>query len=314
MKRQEEKCYGSCELHALTEPTAKTKLLLMKIGELETLYQFKLEALYDGEEASALFRLAAEHVLGLPFTQLRMLRDTAIDLINEQQLLSMLSDLKLGKPIQHILGEAHFYGLVFKVNENVLIPRPETEELVDWIISDSNSRFTADGLKILDIGTGSGCIPVTLKKHLQQAEVSALDVSEEAIAVAKLNATQIGVEVRFISADILTFSSELKFDVIASNPPYIRYLEKSEMHDNVLAHEPHLALFVSNENPLIFYKAIADFALTNLNPKGALYFEINEYLGQETVDMLIGKGFENIELRKDMQGKDRMICCRLAAG
>ncbi|MNI41350.1 Release factor glutamine methyltransferase [compost metagenome] len=285
----------------------------MKIGELETHFRFELEALYDTEEASALFRLAAAHVLGLPFTQPRMLRDTAIDLTNKQQLLSMLSDLKLGKPVQHVLGEAHFYGLVFKVNGNVLIPRPETEELVEWIISDSNSQFTVGNLKILDIGTGSGCIPVTLKKHLPQAEVSALDVSEEALAVAKLNATQIGVEVDFVQADILNFSSELKFDVIVSNPPYIRYLEKAEMHDNVLEHEPHLALFVSNEDPLIFYKAIASFALTNLNPNGKLYFEINEYLGQETVDMLLDKGFENIELRKDMQGKDRMICCQLAA-
>ncbi|QIL42106.1 peptide chain release factor N(5)-glutamine methyltransferase [Pedobacter sp. HDW13] len=285
----------------------------MKIGELEAFYQLELKALYDGEEASALFRLASAHVLGLSFTQLRMLRDTAVDLVNEQQLLSMLSDLQMGKPVQHVLGEAHFYGLVFKVNENVLIPRPETEELVEWIISDSSLQFAVRDIKILDIGTGSGCIPVTLKKHLPQAGVSTLDVSEEAITVAKLNATQIGVEVNFILADILTFSSELKFDVIVSNPPYIRYLEKVEMHDNVLEYEPHLALFVSNDDPLIFYKAIAVFALTNLKPNGKLYFEINEYLGQETVDMLVSKGFENIELRKDMQGKDRMICCRLPA-
>ena len=285
----------------------------MKIGELEALYQFGLKALYDGEEAKALFSLAAEHVLTLSPTRLRMERDTDITLSNEQQLLNILHDLQQGKPIQQVLGEAHFYGLVFKVNEHVLIPRPETEELVDWIIADNNSQFAVSNIKILDVGTGSGCIPVTLKKHLPQAEVSTMDVSDEAIAIAKQNAAKIGVEVSFIAADILTFSSELKYDVIVSNPPYIRDLEKAEMHENVLAYESHLALFVNDEDPLIFYKAIASFAQTNLNPDGKLYFEINEYLGKETVDMLADKGFKYIELRKDMQGKDRMIRCSLSA-
>ena len=285
----------------------------MKTGELEAIYQLELETLYDGEEAKALFSLAAEHVLALSPTRLRMERDTDVTFIHEQQLLSILNDLPLGKPLQYILGEAHFYGLVFKVNEHVLIPRPETEELVDWIIADSNLQFAVGDIKILDIGTGSGCIPVTLKKHLPQAQVSTLDVSAEAITVARQNAMQKGVEVDFIEADILSFKSELKFDVIVSNPPYIRLLEKEEMHENVLANEPHLALFVSDEDPLIFYKAIASFAQTNLNPGGKLYFEINEYLGEETVDMLDDKGFKNIELRKDMQGKDRMVRCDLSA-
>ncbi|KIA96479.1 hypothetical protein OC25_01615 [Pedobacter kyungheensis] len=285
----------------------------MKIEELEAIYQSELETLYDGEEAKALFSLAAEHVLALSPTRLRMDRDTDVTFIHEQQLLSILNDLQLGKPIQYILGEAHFYGLVFKVNEHVLIPRPETEELVDWVIADNNSQFAVSDIKILDIGTGSGCIPVTLKKHLPQAKVSTLDVSGEAIAVARQNAMQNGVEVDFIEADILSFKSELKFDVIVSNPPYIRLLELAEMHENVLANEPHLALFVSDEDPLIFYEAIASFAQTNLNPGGKLYFEINEYLGKETVDMLDTKGFKNIELRKDMQGKNRMVRCDLSA-
>lgn len=285
----------------------------MKTGELEAIYQLELETLYGAEEAKALFSLAAEHVLALSPTRLRMERNTDVTFIHEQQLLSILNDLQLGKPLQYILGEAHFYGLVFKVNEHVLIPRPETEELVDWIIADSNLQFAVDDIKILDIGTGSGCIPVTLKKHLPQAQASTLDVSAEAIAVARQNAVQNGVEVDFIEADILSFKSELKFDVIVSNPPYIRLLEQTEMHDNVLANEPHLALFVSDEDPLIFYKAIAGFAQTNLNPGGKLYFEINEYLGKETVNMLDAKGFKNIELRKDMQGKDRMVRCDLSA-
>jgi release factor glutamine methyltransferase len=282
----------------------------MKIGELEAHYELELGPLYESTEAKALFSIAAEQVLALSPNKLRMQKDTDISFINMQKLLSILNDLQIGKPIQHILEEAHFYGLVFKVNENVLIPRPETEELVDWIISDYNAQFSVNSIgkiSILDIGTGSGCIPITLKKHLPNVEVSTLDVSADAIVVARQNALQIGVEINFIEADILTFKSQEKFDIIVSNPPYIRDLEKTDMHNNVLVHEPHIALFVSDENPLVFYKAIADFAKTNLNSSGQLYFEINEYLGSEMVEMLKNKGFINIELRQDMQGKDRMV-------
>jgi release factor glutamine methyltransferase len=282
----------------------------MKIGELEAHYELELGPLYESTEAKALFSIAAEQVLALSPNKLRMQKDTDISFINMQKLLSILNDLQIGKPIQHILEEAHFYGLVFKVNENVLIPRPETEELVDWIISDYNAQFSVNSIgkiSILDIGTGSGCIPITLKKHLPNTEVSTLDVSVDAIVVARQNAEQIGVKINFIEADILKFKSQEKFDIIVSNPPYIRYLEKTDMHNNVLVHEPHIALFVSDENPLVFYKAIADFAKTNLNSSGQLYFEINEYLGSETVEMLKNKGFINIELRQDMQGKDRMV-------
>jgi release factor glutamine methyltransferase len=282
----------------------------MKIGELEAHYELELESLYESTEAKALFSIAAEQVLALSPNKLRMQKDTDISFINMQKLLSILNDLQIGKPIQHILEEAHFYGSVFKVNEHVLIPRPETEELVDWMISDCNAQFSVNSIgkiSILDIGTGSGCIPITLKKHLPNVEVSTLDVSADAIVVARQNALQIGVEINFIEADILTFKSQEKFDIIVSNPPYIRDLEKTDMHNNVLVHEPHIALFVSDENPLVFYKAIADFAKTNLNSSGQLYFEINEYLGSEMVEMLKNKGFINIELRQDMQGKDRMV-------
>jgi release factor glutamine methyltransferase len=282
----------------------------MKIGELAAHYELELELLYESSEAKALFSIAAEQVLALSPSKLMMQKDIDISFINMQKLLSILNDLQIGKPIQHILEEAHFFGSVFKVNEHVLIPRPETEELVDWIISDCSPQLLVNSIKkisILDIGTGSGCIPIILKKYLPEAEVSTLDVSTDAIAVAEQNAEQIGVKINFIEADILRFNSKEKFDVIVSNPPYIRDLEKTDMHNNVLVHEPHLALFVSNENPLIFYKAIADFAQTNLKPNGQLYFEINEYLGSETVEMLKDKGFTNINLREDMQGKDRMI-------
>ncbi|TBO36988.1 peptide chain release factor N(5)-glutamine methyltransferase [Pedobacter kyonggii] len=282
----------------------------MKIGELAAHYELELEPLYDSNEAKALFSVAAEQVLALSSAKLIMQKDIDINFINMQKLLSILNDLQIGKPIQHILEEAHFYGEVFKVNEQVLIPRPETEELVDWIISDNSLRFSVNTnhkISILDIGTGSGCIPITLKKHLSRAEVATLDVSPNAIAVAKENAEQINVKIKFIEADILTFKTEEKFDVIVSNPPYIRDLEKADMHNNVLVYEPHLALFVRDENPLIFYKAIADFARTNLKANGQLYFEINEYLGNETIEMLAAKDFINIELRQDMQGKDRMV-------
>jgi len=285
----------------------------MKIGELAAHFVLELAPLYDSNEARTLFGIAAEKVLALSSGKLIMQKDLDISFIDLQKLLSILNDLQIGKPIQHILAEAHFYGLVFNVNENVLIPRPETEELVDWIISVCRKQFSANSsalsekLSILDIGTGSGCIPITLKKHLPNAAVSTLDISPDAIAVAKQNAGEIGVEINFVEADMLRFTSEEKFEVIVSNPPYIRDLEKADMHDNVLMHEPHLALFVSDDNPLLFYKTIADFATTNLTPNGQLFFEINEYLGKETVAMLADKGFSNVELRKDICGKDRMV-------
>lgn len=278
----------------------------MKLGELEEHFKEELSQQYDGDEARAMFSLAAEHVLKFSPGKLRMMGDSVMDFVHLQKMLSILNDLIIGKPIQYILGEAHFYGLVFIVNENVLIPRPETEELVDWIISDLKLKPT-DSIKIFDIGTGSGCIPITLKKHLSEASVSSLDVSTDALEVAQKNAVQLNTPLSFIHSDILKYSSEEKYDVIVSNPPYIRDLEKAGMHANVLDYEPQLALFVDDNNPLIFYNAIADFAKTNLKPTGNLYLEINEFLSSETIEMLSAKGFASIDLRKDMQFKNRMI-------
>ena len=285
----------------------------MKIGALAEQYKIELESVYGEEEAAALFGLSAEHVLGLSPVKLKMAKDTSVSFVDLQKLLSILNDLRIGKPIQHILGVAHFYGSVFEVNENVLIPRPETEELVDWIIHD-HTPIRMKNLKVLDIGTGSGCIPISLKNYLPDYDVVGLDISPEALSVAERNAELIGVDVVFIEANILNYQTDVKFDVIVSNPPYIRELEKQQMHDNVLAHEPHLALFVKDDDALIFYQAIADFALTNLNLTGHLYFEINEYLGEEMIEMLVNKGFKNIALRKDMQGKDRMIMAMISDG
>ena len=211
-------------------------------------------------------------------------------------------------PIQYILGEAHFYGLKFKVNEHVLIPRPETEELVQLVIQHSkNKRF-----QILDIGTGSGCIPIALKKNLSQAKISAIDISDDALEIAKQNALLNKVEIDFFIDDALNLNTVNYnlYDVIVSNPPYISVSEMKNMDNQVTKHEPHLALFVDDENPLIFYDKISDFALTNLKKEGFLFFEINQDLAFETQTLLLKKGFE-AEILKDINSNDRMLIAQL---
>ncbi|MCL4140592.1 UNVERIFIED_CONTAM: hypothetical protein GTU68_019375 [Idotea baltica] len=217
---------------------------------------------------------------------------------------NIINRLQKEEPIQYILGNTAFYGLPFLVNENTLIPRPETEELVEWVLKEDEKS-----LKILDIGTGSGCIPISLAKNLKNASISAIDISTEALEVAKQNAALNNVAIHFIEMDILkTTSLNVKnFDIIVSNPPYVRELEKVEIKNNVLQNEPHLALFVDDENPLLFYKKIADLAKQHLSKNGLLFFEINQYLGKETVEMLHQKGFQSLELKKDLFGNDRMI-------
>jgi release factor glutamine methyltransferase len=221
---------------------------------------------------------------------------------------TVLSELKKEKPIQYILGETEFYGLRFRVNENTLIPRPETEELVELIISDNQITKNTNSLTILDIGTGSGCIAISLAKNLSNAKVSAIDVSEKALEMAKKNAEINEVNVNFILADVLKISTlQEKYDVIVSNPPYVRNLEKHEIKPNVLEFEPHLALFVEDDDALIFYRKIAELALKNVSENGKLYFEINQYLGKETVELLENLGFKNVKLIKDIYENDRMI-------
>ncbi|WP_316760498.1 peptide chain release factor N(5)-glutamine methyltransferase [Pedobacter aquatilis] len=278
----------------------------MNIKALEKEYIQSLSHFYDNDEAKAIFNLAASSVLKVAKSQLVIDKEKEILAKDSNKLSKILTDLKTGKPVQQVLGETIFYGLPFKVTSNVLIPRPETEELVDWVINHVKDKKES----LLDIGTGSGCIPIVLKKHLPHLDVSSIDISSEALKVAAENAQLNKISINLIEADILKYSTDKMYDVIVSNPPYIRELEKAEMHENVLIHEPHTALFVSDENPLIFYKAIADFALSNLNPNGYLFFEINEYLWEETLQILIDKRFKNIELKKDMQGKDRMIMAR----
>jgi release factor glutamine methyltransferase len=227
---------------------------------------------------------------------------------------NILIKLQKEEPIQYILGNTEFYGLPFFVNENTLIPRSETEELVAWVLKETANiqNYKQIKLSILDIGTGSGCIPISMAKNLPKAKISAIDISLEALIVAKKNALLNKVEVDFIELDILkSIKIPQEFDIIVSNPPYVRELEKVEIKNNVLKNEPHLALFVTNEDPLIFYDKISDFAKQQLSKNGLLFFEINQYLGKETVALLHKKGFKNIELRKDLFGNDRMIKCDL---
>jgi release factor glutamine methyltransferase len=218
---------------------------------------------------------------------------------------AVLTQLKKQKPIQYILGETSFYGLTFEVNEHTLIPRPETEELVEWIL-ESNQKQSQ--ISILDIGTGTGCIPITLKKNLPKATVFGLDVSVKALEVATKNALINDTAVTFLEKDILaTNKLDRNFDVIVSNPPYVRELEKKEINPNVLEFEPHLALFVENNDPLLFYRKITQLAQNYLQPNGQLYFEINQYLGAEMIALVESYGFIQIELRKDIYGNDRML-------
>ena len=266
----------------------------------------KLSPLYDAAESESIAFLIFEDVLGYSRLQVHLKKDETIPDAKVTEIEEILNRLVNGEPIQYILGKADFYGLTFFVNSQVLIPRQETEELVDWIIKDN--KLTP---KILDIGTGSGCIPVSLAKNIPEAEVFAFDISEEALVVANQNATDNHVGVRTQVVDILHWeaaSVDKTFDIIVSNPPYVKEEEKDLMLDHVLNHEPHLALFVSDDDPLIFYRSIAEFAQRYLSPEGKLYFEINEALGNETASLLKEKGFPNVTLRKDINGKDRMIC------
>ena len=253
-------------------------------------------------------RLLMSHITGLSMTQLLAERDLSLTEEQQKWYDEAIVRLKNNEPIQHILGYSEFYGRKLKCDRRALVPRPETEELVDWIISMHNAQCT-----ILDIGTGTGCIALSLAKELPLAKVTALDISIDALSLAHENAEILEVgNVDFAEGDILNMDDEHcvareKYAVIVSNPPYVRECEKAEMEANVLEYDPHTALFVSNEDPLIFYRAIGEFGLSHLEKNGALYFEINQYLGQETCDLLVAMGYKNVELREDINGNARMI-------
>lgn len=267
----------------------------------------QLRTVYSDGEASQVTDWVMEHLTGSKKAE-RMLYKNAAITEKEEDLLHLYTKRLLAhEPVQYVLNESWFCGLKFFVDRNVLIPRPETEELVEWIIS--NCKFPVDELKILDIGTGSGCIPIALKRRIRKADVWGCDVSEAALSVAKKNAITLGAEVNFLSLDFLdkhTWSQLPVFDIIVSNPPYVPVKDKESMQPNVLNYEPHRALFVPDNDALLFYKAIAEFGKDHLSKKGKIYLEIHEELGEATSKLFQAAGYKT-ELKKDMQQKDRLL-------
>ena len=297
---------------------------------ITTYIQETLKTLYPTEEIRYIVRLILSHVCGLSYNQQILCKDKQISEKEKVEIIAIVNRLKNMEPLQYILGETEFYSLPIKVNPSVLIPRPETEELVDIIIKSTNpvigvseatnqthsnkTLFSSycKPLKILDIGTGSGCIPIALAKHLHNATVDAIDISDATLQTAKENATLNNVDIHFIQADILNTSKTFEifsddFDIIVSNPPYVTEKEKGAMCKNVIAYEPHCALFVSDDDPILFYKAIADFALLKLSPGGTIYFEINANYNIAISEMLHEKGFANIRIISDLSGKNRFV-------
>ncbi|TMM28633.1 peptide chain release factor N(5)-glutamine methyltransferase [Polaribacter aestuariivivens] len=285
----------------------------MTLKEYKNYFSTKLSEIYPQTEIDSFFNIIIEEKLNLQRIDTVLKPNFVINNNIETDLKSITKRLQKEEPIQYILEKTTFYGYPFLVNKNTLIPRPETEELVEWVlkeIEEKRKKNKLENISILDIGTGTGCIPISLAKNLQKVTISAIDISSEALKIAKKNAVLNNVDINYIELNILKAEKlSESYDIIISNPPYVRQLEKKEIHNNVLKNEPHLALFVSNENPLIFYKKIADLAKNHLNKNGLLFFEINQYLGKETAEMLKKKGFSNIELKKDLFENDRMIKC-----
>jgi release factor glutamine methyltransferase len=281
----------------------------MTLQDAYLLTKNQLATVYDKDEAVNIANWIIENLTGM--TRSDRLMDIGITLTIEQssKLSNHIERLLQHEPVQYVLEECWFAGMKFNVNKHVLIPRPETEELVDWIIKDQSDLNTR--LKILDIGTGSGCIPVSLQIKLPKAEVWSCDISVKAIEVATENASLLDAEkIIFQQLDFLDpeQTKDLPaFDIIVSNPPYIPEKDSAQMHANVLKYEPSLALFVPDNDPLVFYDAIAKFGTTHLHNAGCIYFEIHESLGKEVVDLLEKYQYSDIELKKDLQGKDRMV-------
>ena len=279
----------------------------MTIDDFRALFRKHLSGHTEPEEIENLCFIALQHVLGMSRVEISLSRKQMLNNLQEKTLSKILDRLVQSEPIQYIIGTTEFYGLEFQVNPATLIPRPETEELVEWIVT-SGIGIQNSGLKILDIGTGSGCIAMSLAHTIKSSQVSAIDISSEALKTASQNAVSNQVDVTFIEKDILqTEKLDTSYDIIVSNPPYVRDLEKKEMRANVLNNEPEKALFVPDDDPLVFYKKIGNLALEDLKNNGMLFFEINEYLGAETVSLLKNIGFKEVALRQDLFGKDRMI-------
>ena len=290
----------------------------MNIKKFRDYFNKTLKKLYPTSEIDTFLFLLLEEYLN--FKRIDVVLKSNFE-ISPEDLILLRSSTKLLEqeiPIQYILGKTEFYGFPFILNEHVLIPRPETEELISSILENVlktrsfHTNANEKQLKILDIGTGSGCIPISLKKSLPFAEITAIDVSNEALTIAKKNAVLNKVDINLTQQDILnTTSLNQLYDVIVSNPPYVRESEKKEIKNNVLNNEPHMALFVEDNNPLVFYNKIAELAKNHLTKNGTLFFEINQYLGKETVELIKLKGFNKIQLKKDIFGRDRIIIASL---
>jgi release factor glutamine methyltransferase len=295
----------------------------MTIQEARAKILNELKDIYDKSEAMNIAALILEKISGYERPGPIMHKELFLTPEQTEELKKILARLRQHEPVQYALEEAWFAGMKFKVNKNVLIPRPETEELLDWVIEEVRCTMyainfnkeevghrTSDIVHVLDIGTGSGCIPIAIKKKLPEAKVLAIDVSGEALLLAKENALALEADIEFILLNFLDEKkwNELgKYDVIVSNPPYITQMEKETMHRRVTAHEPELALFVPDNDALLFYRKLADFSMSHLSPGGNLFVEINESMGKEVVELFQTKGLKSVDLKKDMQGKERMV-------
>jgi len=271
---------------------------MLKVGNIIPLFLKKINN-YSNEETTSIAYIVIQEILGFNKIHVILNSDNIISLNHENKINLIINNLKLDKPIQYILGKANFFNLSFFVNKYVLIPRPETEELINWILE---NKFN----KVLEIGTGSGCISISLAKN-SSANISAIDISSNAIKIARKNADNYKLDINFLCEDVFSFKTDEKYDLIVSNPPYVLESEKKKMHNNVLNFEPHNALFVKDTDPLLFYNFISVFASQHLNSNGFLFFEINEMFENEIILILKRNNFVNIELKKDLNGKDRMI-------
>lgn len=279
----------------------------MTLAESLDFYKQRLLAVADPAEASAMSTLLLEHVLQLDRALFYKLKRSELTVEQQQQLTQLSGHALTGRPLQYVLGEAWFCGLRLRVTDRVLIPRPETEELVEWIIA--NCRFPVSKLQILDMGTGSGCIALALKRRIRKAMVTAVDIDPEALAVARQNAQQLGIDIQFVEADLSATNSWSQIpdaDIIVSNPPYISAAEKTEMSANVLDHEPHLALFAPDNDPVFFYRRLVELADKKLHSEGQLFAELNPSYAAD-IAMLFQQANFKVALKKDMQGKDRML-------
>lgn len=283
------------------------------VKDIRNHYYEQLCSVYDKDESNAMILILLKHYFNIDRVEMALEPNLRL---SESEILKIhfaVKDLLKNKPIQYIIGKTEFCDLKFKVNESVLIPRPETSELVRLIV---NSRQPSAISNIIDIGTGSGCIAISLAKVFPHSQVYAMDISEKALTTAKENAIDNNVNVTFIHDDILSLRDniERKFDIIVSNPPYVRELEKAEMHDNVLKWEPHNALFVTDDNPLIFYRSILEFAKEYLNENGEIWFEINEFLGKEMTSLCRRFGFSDVKIFKDFRDKERFMKLKKTTG